>query len=70
MQAPLPFVRRAQPLLSISRFSSDAMQRWNPGLPAGHPVLLSDEPDPASGPDGDPPPAAPSSAPTVGSPPL
>jgi phosphatidylinositol alpha-1,6-mannosyltransferase len=43
-------LRRARPLLSISRFSSDEMQRANPSLPGAVPVHLSIEPDaPGSG---------------------
>jgi phosphatidylinositol alpha-1,6-mannosyltransferase len=38
-------VRRADPLLSISAFSSDEMQRHNPNLPAGQTVHLCAEPD-------------------------
>jgi phosphatidylinositol alpha-1,6-mannosyltransferase len=45
-------LRRARPLLSISKFSSDEMQRANPSLPAALPVHLSIEPDePWSGPE-------------------
>jgi phosphatidylinositol alpha-1,6-mannosyltransferase len=38
-------VRRADPLLSISAFSSDEMQRHNPNLPPGKTVHLCAEPD-------------------------
>lgn len=38
-------VRRARPLLSISKFSSDQMLRHNPGLPAATPVHLGVEDD-------------------------
>jgi phosphatidylinositol alpha-1,6-mannosyltransferase len=38
-------VRRARPLLAISRFSSDEMRRHNPDLPAALPVHLGVEPE-------------------------
>jgi phosphatidylinositol alpha-1,6-mannosyltransferase len=38
-------VRRARPLLSISRFSSDEMRRHNPDLPEALPVHLGVEPE-------------------------
>jgi phosphatidylinositol alpha-1,6-mannosyltransferase len=38
-------IRRANPLLSISTFSSDAMVRHNPGLPPASTVHLCAEPD-------------------------
>jgi phosphatidylinositol alpha-1,6-mannosyltransferase len=38
-------VRRARPLLAISRFSSDEMRRHNPDLPAALPVHLAVEPE-------------------------
>ena len=40
-------VTRAQPLLSISTFSSDEMRAFNPGLPGAQTVHLGMEPDAA-----------------------
>jgi phosphatidylinositol alpha-1,6-mannosyltransferase len=38
-------IRRASPLLSVSAFSRDETQRFNPDLPAATPVHLAVEPD-------------------------